>query len=102
MRLANSPCERRGILGMMVSTYAKVLAMPNRHDELKARVRADNAEHRGLYGYRRVTVAIRCHGRSVNHKTVQRLTGEMGMKSRAHPKESQSYKGELVRPLIIP
>jgi hypothetical protein len=24
------------------------------------------------------------------------------MKSRAHPKESQSYKGELVRPLIIP
>ena len=35
----------------------------------------------GLYGYRRVTAAIRRDGRLVNHKTVQRLMSDMGMKS---------------------
>jgi putative transposase len=73
----------------------KVLAMPDRHDELKARIRAGYAEHRGLYGYRRVTAAIRRNGRLVNHKAVQRLMNDMGMKSRVRPKKFRSYKGEL-------
>ncbi len=36
--------------------------------------------NRGLYGYRRVTAAIRRDGRLVNHKIVQRLMSEMRMK----------------------
>lgn len=55
--------------------------MCDRHDELKAKIRAVYAQHRGLYGYRRVTAAIRRDGRLVNHKTVQRLMSDMGMKS---------------------
>ena len=74
---------------------AKVLAMPDRHDELKARIRAVYTEHRGLYGYRRVTAAIRRDGRLVNHKAVQRLMSDMGMKSRVRPKKFRSYRGEL-------
>lgn len=69
--------------------------MPDKHDELKASIRAVYAEHRGLYGYRRVTAAIRRGGRVVNHKTVQRLMSDMGMKSRVRPKKFRSYRGEL-------
>lgn len=75
---------------------AKVLAMPDRHDELKAKIRAIYVEHRGLYGYRRVTMTIRRDGRLVNHKTVQRRMSEMGLKSRVRrPKAFRSYRGDL-------
>lgn len=74
---------------------AKVLAMPDRHDELRARIRAVYTEHRGLYGYRRVTAAIRRDGWLVNHKAVQRLMNDMGMQSRVRPKKFRSYRGEL-------
>jgi putative transposase len=75
--------------------HAKVLAMPDRHDELKAQIQAVYTEHHGLYGYRRVTAAIRRDGRLVNHKAVQRLMSDMGMKSRVRPKKFRSYRGEL-------
>lgn len=74
---------------------AKVLRMPGRHDELKAKIQAVYAKHRGLYGYRRVTATIRRDGQQVNHKAVQRLMSEMGMKSRVRTKRFRSYRGEF-------
>lgn len=74
---------------------ATALAMPDRHDALKTKIRAIYEQHRGLYGYRRVTAAIRRDGCLVNHKTVQRLMSEMGIKSRVRPKKFRSYRGEL-------
>jgi hypothetical protein len=56
------------------STYyyqVKTLADPDRHDGLKAKIRAVYAAHRGLYGYRRITPAIRRDGERVNHKKAQ-------------------------------
>lgn len=73
----------------------KALGMPDRHDELKTKIRTVYAEHRGLYGYRRVTAAIRRDGRLVNHKTIQRLMSEMGIKSRVRAKKFRSYRREL-------
>ena len=73
---------------------ARGLAMGDRHGELKAKIRAVYAQHRGLYGYRRVTAAIRRDGRLVNHKAVQRLMSEMGMKSRVRPKKFRSYRSD--------
>ncbi len=69
--------------------------MSDRHDEHKAKIRAVDGQHRGWYGYCRITAAIRGDGRLVNHKTVQRLMSEMGMKSRVRPKKFRSYRGEL-------
>ena len=74
---------------------AKALDMPDRHFELKAKIETMYAKHCGLYGYRRVTAAIRRDGRRVNHKTVQRLMSEMGMKSRVCAKKFRSYKSGL-------
>ena len=75
--------------------HAKVSGMLGRHDELKAKIRTVYTAHRGLHGYRRVTATIHRDGRQVNHKTVQRLMSEMGMKSRVRPKKFRSYKGEF-------
>jgi len=42
-------------------------------------------------------VAIRQLGQNVNHKTVQRLMVEMGLKSLVRPKKYRSYKGDAGR-----
>ena len=39
-------------------------------------------EHKGRYGYRRVTAEIRNLGFVINHKTIQHLMDEMGPKSK--------------------
>ncbi|VXC89090.1 hypothetical protein BURKHO8Y_520151 [Burkholderia sp. 8Y] len=41
--------------------------------------------------------AIRHTGRIVNHKTVQRLMGEMQLKSLVRPKRYRSWRGEVGR-----
>lgn len=74
---------------------AKVLGMPGRCDKLKAKIQAVYTKHHGLYGYRRVTATIRRDGWLVNHKTIQRLMSEMGLKSRVRAKKFRSYRGEL-------
>jgi putative transposase len=64
---------------------------------LKTRIRSIFNDHKGCYGYRRVTAAIRGLGQTVNHKTVQRLMVEMGLKSLVRPKKYRSYKGQAGR-----
>ena len=49
------------------------------------------------YGYRRVTYALRAMGLVVNHKRVQRLMCELGLKSKVRPNRYKSYKGEIGR-----
>jgi putative transposase len=65
--------------------------------QLKADIQAIYASHRGRYGYRRITAAVRQLGKLVNHKVVQRLMGELGLKSLVRPKRYRSYKGEVGR-----
>ena len=60
-------------------------------------------EHKGRYGYRRVTAEMRNRGFTINHKTVQRLMREMCLKSRIRRVRYRSYKGEVgkIAPNII-
>lgn len=60
-------------------------------------------EHKGRYGYRRVTAEMRNRGFVINHKTVQRLMGEMGIKSKIRQVRYHSYKGAVgkIAPNII-
>jgi putative transposase len=74
-----------------------VATRPDRHAGLRAAIRAVFALHKGRYGYRRVTAALRRLGQAINHKTVQRLMGEMGLKSLVRPKKYRSYKGAAGR-----
>ncbi len=52
-------------------------------------------EHKGRYGYRRITTELNKRGVALNHKTVQRLMKEMGIQCRVRIKKYRSYKGEV-------
>jgi transposase InsO family protein len=54
-------------------------------------------EHKGRYGYRRVAAEMRNRGFVINHKTVQRLMGDMCLKSKVRQVRYRSYKGEVGR-----
>lgn len=60
-------------------------------------------EHKGRYGYRRVTAEMRNRNYTINHKTVQRIMIEMGLKCKIRKVRYHSYKGEVgrVAPNII-
>jgi putative transposase len=86
------------LAGLARSTFyyqQKVVQAADKHQALKQQIRSIFARHKGRYGYRRVTVAIRNLGQQVNHKTVQRQMAQLGLKSLVRPKKYRSYKGEV-------
>jgi hypothetical protein len=54
-------------------------------------------QHKGRYGYRRIMLALRNVGCWLNHKTVQKLMGELKLKSVVRPKRYKSYRGDMLR-----
>jgi len=72
-----------------------LLGKDDKHSELKEKIKAVYGRHKGRYGYRRVTAAIRQSGQHVNHKLVQRLMGVLCLKSLVRPKKYRSFKGEV-------
>ncbi|MFV8194575.1 IS3 family transposase, partial [Acinetobacter soli] len=54
-------------------------------------------KHKGRYGYRRITLALRNMGLIVNHKCIQRLMQSMKLKSRIRITKYRSYKGQVGR-----
>ncbi|MDQ0144123.1 transposase InsO family protein [Cupriavidus necator] len=75
----------------------KVLQSGDKNQHLKARIRHVFEAHKGRYGYRRVTEELRSQGWLVNHKPVQRLMQELGLKSCVRVKKYRSYRGECGR-----
>jgi len=73
------------------------IATPCKYEALKSKIKELFHCHSGRYGYRRITAALLQLGQHVNHKTVQRLMGELGLKSLVRPKKYKSYKGEIGR-----
>lgn len=67
----------------------------DRYAELKIKIQAIYAFHKGRYGYRRITDELRKKGSMVTHNTIQRLMGELGIKSMVRIKKYSSYKGEV-------
>lgn len=54
-------------------------------------------QHKGRYGYRRMTYALKRLGYAYNKKTVQRLMQRLGLKSWVRPKRYRSYRGQVGR-----
>lgn len=75
--------------------YQQKVKACGRHEAIKQQIGAIFAHHKGQYGYRRITATIRQLGRNINHKTVQGLMRELGLKSLVRPKKYRSYKGEV-------
>jgi len=72
-----------------------LLQQDDKYQALKETIKDVYERHKGRYGYRRVTAAVRQKGNQVNHKTVQRLMGALGLKSLVRPKKYRSFKGEV-------
>lgn len=60
-------------------------------------------EHKGRYGYRRITAEMRNRKFVINHKTVKRLMDELGLKCKIRKVKYRSYKGEIgkIAPNVI-
>ena len=67
----------------------------DKYAALKIKIKEIYHGHKGRYGYRRVTAALRRLGHLVNHKLIQRLMGILGLKSLVRPKKYRSYKGDI-------
>ena len=83
--------------------HTKRIGQPDRYDAVSKRIRSVYEEHRGRYGYRRVTAQLHNEGVDINHKTVQKLMGQMSLKAKVKRQHYRSYKGELgkVAPNVI-
>ncbi len=80
------------------STYyycCKSHQAPDKYGETKQQIMAVFNEHKGRYGYRRVTSVLRKMGAVLNHKTVQKLMVELQLKSPVRRKKYRSYKGHV-------
>ena len=81
------------------STYyyqLKKLDGLDKDKELKTEIQAIYNDHKGNYGYRRVTLKLRNRGFVVNHKKVQRLMKLLGLIARIRRRRKySSYQGEI-------
>ncbi len=73
--------ERRAckVLGQPRSTRRRKRVVPDREVCLRARI-MELATQYGRYGYRRITAKLRNEGWHVNHKHVERIWREEGLK----------------------
>ncbi|QNB06098.1 IS3 family transposase [Herbaspirillum frisingense] len=84
------------IAGLARSTFyyqIKALEAGDKYAVVKSHIRKIYDRHKGRYGYRRVTDTLKQAGQLINHKTVQRLMTQFGLKSRVRPKKYRSYRG---------
>ena len=87
------------IIKLARSTYyyqLKQLDKSDKNHDIKAEIQAIFTEHKGNYGYRRITLELRNRGFVVNHKKVQRLMKILGLSARIRRKRKySSYQGEI-------
>ena len=69
------------------------LKQGDRYAGLKENIRKIYHYHKGRYGYRRITLALRKQGLRINHKTVQRLMAELSLRSVIRAKKYRAWKG---------
>jgi putative transposase len=67
----------------------------DKYAEIKNTIRETYDLHKGRYGYRRIAAAVRHAGHGLSHNTVQRLMGQLGLKSLVRIKKYKSFKGEV-------
>lgn len=77
--------------GLARSTFyyqQAALKVADKYSAMKDQIKAIYEQHKGRYGYRRITATLRRQGCMINHKTVQRLMNELHLKSIVRLKKS--------------
>ena len=65
------------------------------YDGIRERIKQIYDKNLGRYGYRRICIELRNEGIVINHKTVQKLMKQMGLKAKVKKRHYHSYKGEI-------
>ncbi|NIK80489.1 transposase InsO family protein [Paenibacillus castaneae] len=73
----------------------KQFGKPDPDAELKLLIQSIYEEHQGRYGYRRIRDELINRGNRVNHKKVQRIMKELGLKCVVRMKKYRSHKGTV-------
>ena len=83
--------------------HTKRLQEPDENEDIRQSIRRIYETHKGRYGYRRVTAKLRSDGITINHKKVQNLMVEMGLRGKRKKTRYRSYKGEIgkIAPNVI-
>ena len=71
------------------------MSKEDKNIEIKAKIREIFKEHKGRYGYRRITLEMRNQGYEINHKKVKRLMKVMDLYSITPKAKYKSYKGDM-------
>lgn len=75
--------------------HLKTRSVLHKHEVTGERISYIYHRHKGRYGYRRIALEMRNEGHLVNHKTVLKLMGALGLKSLIRRKRYRSYRGEI-------
>lgn len=84
--------------GLARSTYYYYLKQPNKdkYECEKQEIQEIYNTNKGRYGYRRITIVLRNKGYVINHKTVQKLMNNLGLKGKQRKNDKyHSYKGTV-------
>jgi len=83
--------------------YLKRMKKFDKYAELKDVINQIFHQNKGRYGYRRITTELHNRGYVINHKTVQKLMKQLGLKCEIRRRKYRSYKGEVgkVAPNIL-
>lgn len=88
------------VAGMARSSFyyhLKRLRTNDKYSHEKEVITSVFQQHKGRYGYRRITLELHNRGIPLNHKTVYRLMADIGLKCKVRMKKYRSYKGEVGR-----
>lgn len=69
--------------------------LPDKYTVEKQEITSIYHEHKGRYGYRRITIAMKSRGYLINHKTVLKLMSACKIKCQVRLRKYRSYKGEI-------
>jgi len=90
-RLSVSQRRACKVLGQPLSTQRHIRKVPEDEERLVERI-VDLAAQYGRYGYRRITALLRNEGWQVNHKRVERIWRQEGLKvPKKQPKRGQLW-----------
>ena len=65
------------------------------YDGIREHIKQIYDKNHGRYGYRRICMELRSEDIVINHKTVQKLMNQMGLKAKIRKRHYHSYKGEI-------
>lgn len=86
------------VANLKKSTYhyhVRNLTKPDKYAVEKEAIQRIFHQHNGLYGYRRICLALRKEGIHLNHKTVRRLMDELHLKGIQKTRKYRSYRGKV-------